>query len=167
VTLFLDTSGLVKRYVAEPDSERAIALMDASPGITASACAAAEATLALCRAGVEDSVLERFRSDWARIQIVPVDAECLDRAARIGCDHVVRTLDAIHLAAADRLPRPVRFLTFDARQAAAARSLGFEVVGIELPPLRSGSDAEAGEAAADVGEADPEVGGSDPGISGS
>jgi hypothetical protein len=45
--------------------------------------------------------------------------------------------------------------------------LGFEVVGIELPPLQSGSDAEAGEAAAEVGEADPEVGGSDPGISGS
>jgi hypothetical protein len=40
----------------------------------------------------------------------------------------VRTVDAIHLAAADRLPRPVTFCTFDPRQIPVALSLGFDVV---------------------------------------
>ena len=34
----------------------------------------------------------------------------------------------IHLAAADRLPRPLRYATFDRRQIPAAAGLGFEVV---------------------------------------
>jgi hypothetical protein len=47
----------------------------------------------------------------------------------VGCSERIRTLDALHLAAADRLPRPVTFLTFDGRQGQAGRSLGLEVVG--------------------------------------
>jgi hypothetical protein len=56
--------------------------------------------------------------------VVPVDDLCLARAVEIGCEHRVRTLDAVHLAAAERLPPPVRFLTFDARQGGAAQALG-------------------------------------------
>jgi predicted nucleic acid-binding protein len=42
----------------------------------------------------------------------------------------VRTLDALHLAAAQRVGGPAMpFLTFDLRQAQAARSLGLTVVG--------------------------------------
>ena len=41
----------------------------------------------------------------------------------------MRTLDAIHLAAAQRVSEPgVSFLTFDLRQAQAARALGLTVV---------------------------------------
>jgi predicted nucleic acid-binding protein len=41
----------------------------------------------------------------------------------------VRTLDALHLAAAQRVSAPgVSFLTFDLRQAQAARALGLTVV---------------------------------------
>ena len=36
--------------------------------------------------------------------------------------------DAIHLAAATRLPGPIRFVTFDPAQIPVALSLGFEVV---------------------------------------
>jgi hypothetical protein len=36
--------------------------------------------------------------------------------------------DAIHLAAADRLPRPLSFVTFDASQIPVALSMGFDVV---------------------------------------
>ena len=36
-------------------------------------------------------------------------------------------MDSLHLAAADRLPPPVTFLTFDRRQAQAAAALGFRV----------------------------------------
>jgi predicted nucleic acid-binding protein len=42
----------------------------------------------------------------------------------------VRSLDAIHLASAQALQIPtLSFLTFDLRQAQAARSLGFAVLG--------------------------------------
>jgi uncharacterized protein len=37
-------------------------------------------------------------------------------------------VDAIHLAAADRLPRPVRYLTFERQQIPAAAELGLEVL---------------------------------------
>lgn len=43
----------------------------------------------------------------------------------------VRTLDTLHLAAAQRIGGPaVPFLTFDVRQAQAARGLGLTVVGV-------------------------------------
>ena len=40
----------------------------------------------------------------------------------------VRSVDAVHLAAADRLPRPLRYLTFERSQIPAADALGFEVL---------------------------------------
>ena len=40
----------------------------------------------------------------------------------------MRIVDAMHLAAADRLPRPVTYLTFDPGQIPVALALGFEVV---------------------------------------
>jgi hypothetical protein len=36
-------------------------------------------------------------------------------------------VDALHLAAADRLPRPLTYLTFDPGQIPVALALGFEV----------------------------------------
>ena len=58
----------------------------------------------------------------------PLDDRCLARAVEIGATYGVRIVDAIHLAAADRLPGPVRYLTFDRHQIPAADALGFEVV---------------------------------------
>ncbi len=59
---------------------------------------------------------------------MPVDQRCLDRAAELAREHPVRLTDAIHLAAAERLPAPVRFVTFDPGQIAVALGLGFDVV---------------------------------------
>lgn len=61
--------------------------------------------------------------------MVPVDPACLEGAVDIGCRYQVRALDAVHLAAADRLPRPIVMLTFDRRQADAARSMELVVDG--------------------------------------
>jgi uncharacterized protein len=53
-----------------------------------------------------------------------------DTAAGIAELTGVRALDALHLAAAQRIGgAAVPFLTFDVRQAQAARSLGLTVVG--------------------------------------
>jgi predicted nucleic acid-binding protein len=53
------------------------------------------------------------------------------RAAALGPEHGLRTLDALHLAAAERAGgAELTFLTFDARLAGAARAMGFPVAGI-------------------------------------
>ena len=75
-----------------------------------------------------DQIRRAIRDDWERIHVVPVDQRCLDRAAELGRTQPLRTVDALHLAAADRLPRPTTFLTFDPRQIPVALALGFEVL---------------------------------------
>lgn len=69
-----------------------------------------------------------LHDDWDRVNVVPVDQRCLDRAADLARQQPLRTIDAIHLAAADRLPRPLRYCTFDPRQIGVALALGLEVV---------------------------------------
>lgn len=78
--------------------------------------------------GGQAELWRMLRDDWEAFWVVPVDDRCLARAAEIGAVFGVRSIDAIHLAAADRLPRPVRYLTFDRRQIPAAQALGFEVI---------------------------------------
>jgi predicted nucleic acid-binding protein len=133
VTLFLDTSALVKRYVAEEGTDLVLERMGEDPGWIVSAVARSELEITLCRLGFEVSdssaVWRRFLDDWEHCQVVPVDPACLQRAGEIGCRFDVRTLDALHLAAADRLPRPLVVLTFDRRQADAARAMELVVEG--------------------------------------
>ncbi len=98
----------------------------------ASALALSEVVMLAERAATleseRDAIRRAVRDDWERINVVPIDQLCLDRAAEIGRTQPVRTVDAIHLAAADRLPRPVTYCTFDPRQIPVALALGFNVV---------------------------------------
>ena len=55
-----------------------------------------------------DELRRAIRDDWERMHVVPLDQRCLDRAAELGRTQPLRTVDALHLAAADRLPKPVR-----------------------------------------------------------
>lgn len=131
--LFLDTSALLKRYVDEPGTDLVLRRMDEDREWGVSAIARTETQIALCRIDLgtdeDPDVRRRLRDDWDRCHVVPLDATCLERAMEVGCLHGVRTLDAIHLAAADRMPRPLVVLTFDRRQADAARSMGLAVEG--------------------------------------
>ena len=54
-----------------------------------------------------------------------MDPAGLARVVEIGCRYEVRTPAALHIAAADRLPRPPTVLAFDRRQADAGRSMGY------------------------------------------
>jgi predicted nucleic acid-binding protein len=129
--LFLDTSALLKRYIEEGGTPLVLALMDQDREWVASAMARTEAEITLCHLGLEGPAeadqRRRLRDDWDHFRVVPVDNACLARAVEIGCQQRVRTLDAAHLAAADRLPRPFVFVTFDRQQAEAARAIGLLV----------------------------------------
>lgn len=132
MTLAIDTSALVKRYVDEPESDAVATLMDADPEWCASELVRCEVTILLSRLATGPSQAEHmtrlFHTDWDAFHVVPVDERCLTRAARIGADFGLRVVDAIHLAAATRLPRPVRYLTLDPRQVVTAVALDLEPV---------------------------------------
>ncbi len=71
-----------------------------------------------------------FADDVGALSIVELDAATCETAAAVAEQTGVRTLDALHLGAALRLGTAITFLTFDARQAHAARALGFPVAGV-------------------------------------
>lgn len=132
MTLAIDPSALVARYVPGPDRSLVDDTMDADPVWCASDLARTEVMLALHRlAGAEviaDELWDTARGDLDAFVLVPVDERCIAAAVDLGAAYRLRTVDAIHLAAADRLPRPVRYLTLDRHQIPAAAALGFELV---------------------------------------
>jgi predicted nucleic acid-binding protein len=83
--------------------------------------------------GRVDSPVERRRllaEDLDSIAMVSCDPTVAALASVIGETLGVRSVDAIHLASAQRLQIPgITFLTFDLRQGQAARTLGFNVLG--------------------------------------
>jgi predicted nucleic acid-binding protein len=135
VVLFVDTSALVRRYVQGPGRDLVVEAMAADDAWCASALCRSETLLALHRLAVTPSQHERMwgrlRDDWDAFVVVPVDDRCLAHAVELGATYGLRTIDAVHLAAADRMPRPARYVTFDRRQIPAAAALGFEVVSPE------------------------------------
>lgn len=130
MTVFFDTSAVVALHVESP--HRRIALAALADDTCVSALALTEALALVGRLTdepvVRDDLEDALRLQWDRYAVVPVDQQCLDRAADLLRDQPLRLADAVHLAAADRLPRPVSFVTFDAAQIPVALSLGFEVV---------------------------------------
>lgn len=131
-TLAVDTSALLRRYLRTSGHGLVTEAMGEHPIWCASALARAETLQAMhqlaATPGQHDVLWSALRADWDRFHVVPVDDRCLALAAEIGATFRVRSVDAIHLAAASRLPGPVRYLTFDRRQIPAAAGLGFDVI---------------------------------------
>ncbi len=132
MTVFVDTTALLARFLEGPAREVALRAMEDDQTWCASALALSESMMLVDRLGDDaqrtDELRRAIRDDWDRIHIVPVDQRCLDRAAELGRTQPIRTVDAVHLAAADRLPRPLSFVTFDPGQIPVAMAMGFEVV---------------------------------------
>jgi predicted nucleic acid-binding protein len=133
MTLFIDTSALVKRYVEEPGRDVVVAAMEADDVWVASELARTEASLTLARVAATPRQLDRLHrllaDDWDAFHVVPVDDRCLAAAAELGANHGLSVSTAIHLAAASRLPKPVGFLTLDPRQVSAAVALDLDLLG--------------------------------------
>jgi predicted nucleic acid-binding protein len=132
VTLFLDASGLVARHIDFPGRAVVLDACAADADWCASAVALTEALVLAERLSDDtterDALRRALRVDWDRVAVVPVDHPGLDRAAELAAGHPLRIVDALHLAAADRLPRPVTYATFDDHQIPVALALGFDVV---------------------------------------
>jgi predicted nucleic acid-binding protein len=133
---YLDTSALVKLYVAEEGSRALRAYASKSEALATSVVAYAEARAAfarLLRSG-DTSVrqhsrrLRRFNLDWddyVRIELTP---ELVRGAGNVAELHALRGFDAIHLASGlwlkERSTRPVGFAAYDRRLHAAAAEAG-------------------------------------------
>jgi len=133
MTTYVDSSALLKRYVDEPDSGVAVALLDSDSVLVSSWITQVEVRRNLSRllhGKFLANARRQFAADLDAFALVSVDEATCSAASRIAEDLGVRTLDALHLASAQRLlVSGLTFITFDRRQALAARSLGFAVLG--------------------------------------
>jgi uncharacterized protein len=132
MTVVLDTSALLALAVDGPQRHTTLGALADGDVWAASAMALTEALPAIDRL-TDEPVLrldleDAIRRAWDHLHVVPVDQQCLDRAAALARTQPVRLSDAIHFAAAERLPRPIRFVTFDPAHIGVALGLGFDVV---------------------------------------
>lgn len=132
MTTYVDSSVLLKRYVEEADSAAADALLRSDHELMTARHTIVEVRRNLARLlSGRDLVAARaaFADDLQSLAIIELDTATCESAASIAETTGVRTLDALHLAAAQRVAAPgFGFLTFDLRQAQAARALGLTVV---------------------------------------
>ena len=108
MTLYVDSSALLKRYVDEHDSAVAVELMDTDPVL----------------------VTSRITEIEVRRNLVGLDATTCNEAAAIAERTGCRSLDALHLGSAVRAGASTTVLTFDVRRAQAGRAIGLDVIGV-------------------------------------
>ena len=126
--LYLDSSALVKLVVSEAESSalRTYLAERRSDARMAAALARTEVVRAVAmHRSIE--LVETARSIIARLHLVPLNNRLLDAAAT-KLPPELRTLDAIHLAAAMTAPDLRALVTYDRRLADAAATAGLAVV---------------------------------------
>jgi hypothetical protein len=123
---YLDASALVKLAVHEPETpalERAVLDRDA---LFTSEIGAIELQRALGRTG-HASALDQAQAVLEAVFLADLTPAVRSQAGRLAA-RSLRTLDAIHIATAASLSLPdLDFITYDDRQAAAARAQGLRV----------------------------------------
>jgi predicted nucleic acid-binding protein len=133
VTLYVDSSALIKLYVEEADSSLALAHVQSDPVVATSWVTVVEVRRNLARlldGASRAAAVSAFEDDLDAFALIDAGETTCRAAATIGEVLGVRSMDAIHLASAQRLQiAGLGFVTFDLRQAQAARSLGFTVLG--------------------------------------
>ncbi len=136
MTLYLDTSVIVKLYIREEDSDAIAAAVADAAVVATSLLAYPEACAAFERRRRERSVSpaalkavkQAFDADWSSWIAVGIDADLARHSARLAEKHGLRAADALHLASFERIltaadDDDVRFLCADDRLSKAARSL--------------------------------------------
>lgn len=134
MTLYLDTSSLVKLYVAEAESDAVRQMVENADIVATAAIAYPEARAAFARRRREGGLRPRafaaakraLDEDWPRYLAIDVTAALCRDAGDLAERHGLRGYDGVHLAAYLQVTRAagtakVRFSCFDNRLTAAAR----------------------------------------------
>lgn len=132
MTVLLDTTALLALHVTCAQQRVVEEALRNDPVWCASAMALAEALAGIDRL-TEDPVLreemeDALRRTWDHVHVVPVDQRCIDEASLISRTQPLSLGSALHLAAAQRLPRPVSIVTFDPGQITVAMGMDHEIV---------------------------------------
>ena len=136
MTLYLDTSSLVKLYVAETDTDTVRRLVSDATIVATSLVAYPEARAALARRRREGALAstafveakQAFEADWSKYLAVDVTAALCREAGELAERYRLRGYDSVHLASfADIVrqagPGETRFSSVDDRLNRAARAL--------------------------------------------
>lgn len=126
--MYCDASALIKLFLEEEGSAALREFLSTPPRLVSAEIVRVEIHRALRRGNPPLDAAASADRYLAQIQRVRLDTTLLQRASRIGPPNL-RTLDAIHLAAALSFsPLPEAFLCYDHRLASAARYQGLTVV---------------------------------------
>ena len=140
MNLYIDTSALIKHYIAEEGSDYVNDLING-----ASIIATGLITRAEMAAGINrllrmnfitrehySVVLRDFRSDWKHYERIMITEEIVARADSLTCEYTLRGYDAVHIACSliwqDALSFPVAVLTYDDELMRAAKKAGLETL---------------------------------------
>jgi uncharacterized protein len=125
MVLYLDTSTLVKLYVAEEDSGRIAALVGSAEVVATSVIAYVETRSAFARRFREKAftpmeykkLVSVFQVDWKRYLQIAINFELIRLAGDLTERHALKGYDALHLAAAmtlrNNVAAPIIFSTAD------------------------------------------------------
>jgi predicted nucleic acid-binding protein len=123
--LYLDSSALVKLVVRERESNALRRFLRQDPNRVSCALARTEVLRAVRDQSA--AAIERARRVLRGLHLIRLDDALLDAAGMLDLA-IVRSLDAIHLAAAQHIaPELTALVTYDQRMAQAAAVLGFPV----------------------------------------
>ncbi len=121
---YLDASAIVKLVIDEPGSSTLLLWYHEAERVVTSRVGLIEAQRAVAR---RDHDREHASSIFDRFEVFELDAEVGRRAGGLAPSSL-RTLDAIHVATALALETVDAFVTYDDRQAVAARAAGLPVI---------------------------------------
>jgi predicted nucleic acid-binding protein len=126
LSVYLDSSAVVKLIVREPESEALRSYLSSAGPLASSILTTVEVSRAVGR--VASDLGDAVAAALAALTIIGLDAAIAARGGQLG-PAGLRTLDAIHLATALELAGDLAaFVCYDERLASAARGLGLAVV---------------------------------------
>ena len=140
MSVYIDTSDLVKLYVEETGSERIKDIIQNATVISTSIVAYAEARSAFARKQKEDGfsitmlqkIVADFNRDWESYFVIEVTDGLIRLAGDIAEKHLLRGFDSIHLASAAHLKNKIRsdvcFSSNDLKLNRAAKKEGIIVL---------------------------------------
>ncbi len=133
MTLYMDTSALVKLYVDEAESAEFRKIANSTEFIGTSVLSYVEACSAFARRRREHTLthvkvtqaITQLDARWPHYIVIDVTEQLIRAAAVLVKQHPLRAYDALHLASAielqTKLKRPVTFAAFDAPLVKAAK----------------------------------------------
>lgn len=139
--LYLDTSALIKLYVAEPGAKEIRQAVARAQASTTHLIAYAEACAAFAKAArvgrLAPGDINKYRrildQDWAQLDVVAPDAVMIHRAGDLALGFDLRGYDSVHLAAAEALAvvvgqQELIFAAYDVGLNKAAHELGLQLI---------------------------------------